>query len=157
MHLGSRTLAVVGATAIGVAALGGVAVATGNEPWGDDLTRPGSVSVSVNERDLPDHAAAEREALASLARIDEAAARAAATKSLGGGEAVQAELEDEDGFVVWDVLVRSEDGTAQEVTVDAGDASVLAVEREDDQDDQDDEVDDDEDETDDDDDAADDD
>lgn len=131
MRLGNRTAAVAGAAVIGVAALGGVAVATGNTPLSDDLSQPGSIT--VDESSLPEDDAAERDALAALATVNEAAAGAAATDSLGGGEVVSAELEDEDGFVVWEVEVRAADGTVQEVTVDAGDARILGTEREDDE------------------------
>ncbi len=132
MRLGKRNAAVTGAAVvIGVAALGGVAVATGNTPLGDqDLSQPGSIT--VDESSLPEDDAAERDALAALATVEEAAAGAAAAESLGGGEVLAAELEDEDGFVVWEVEVRAADGTVQEVTVDAGDATILGTEREDD-------------------------
>ncbi|MEX2290577.1 MAG: PepSY domain-containing protein [Mycobacteriales bacterium] len=112
-----------------MAALGGVAVATGTVPIGDDLDRPGSIT--VDERALPDNDAAERDALSALADVSKAEATAAAVKAVGGGEAVRAELEDEDGYV-WEVVVRAGDGTGREVTVDAGDASILRSERADD-------------------------
>lgn len=131
MRLRTRTAAVVGSAVIGLAALGGgVALATGTVPGGDDLSRPGSIT--VDERTLPENDAAEREALASLATVERAAAGAAAVEAVGGGEVVRAELEDEDGSVVWEVLVRADDGSVREVIVDAGDASVLGSEREDD-------------------------
>ena len=119
MRLRARAAAVVAAV-VGLAAVGGgVALATGTVAVGDDdLSRPGSLT--VDERTLPEDDAAEREALAGLATVDQAAAGAAAAESLGGGDVVRAELEEEAGFVVWDVLVSAGDGTLREVTVDAG-------------------------------------
>ncbi len=133
MRLRTRTAAVAGAAAVGLAALGGgVALATGTVSGGDDLSQPGTIT--IDESTLPESDAAERDALAALVTVEEAAAGAAAVEAVGGGEVVRAELEDEDGFVVWEVLVRAGNGTVQEVTVDAGDASVLGTEREDDDD-----------------------
>ncbi|MFP5372974.1 MAG: PepSY domain-containing protein, partial [Actinomycetes bacterium] len=76
--------------------------------------------------------AAEEAALTEAATVDEAAARRAAVESAGGGEAVSAELEEEAGYVVWDVTVRTSDGSMQDVTVDAGDATVLGSQPDDD-------------------------
>ena len=95
---------------------------------GDDLRGVGTVR--VDEQTERQTRAAEQEALGALATMDEAQAGAAAIQSLGGGEVVRAELADEDGSVVWEVLVRAADGTWREVTVDAGDASVLGVDLE---------------------------
>jgi uncharacterized membrane protein YkoI len=44
----------------------------------------------------------------------------------------EAELGDENGFVVWEVEVQASDGTFQEVKVDAGNGQILAQEAEDD-------------------------
>jgi uncharacterized membrane protein YkoI len=113
-----------------LAAAGGIAVAADDQAGSDDLTRPGTVT--VDESSLPEDDVAEREALARLATVDEDAATSAAIDSIGSGEVLAAELEDEHGFVVWEVHVRSADGTVEEVIVDAGNASVLGAEREDD-------------------------
>ncbi|SFE96673.1 PepSY domain-containing protein [Blastococcus tunisiensis] len=130
MRIGKRAVVVTAGTAVVLAAAGGVAVATvGGEEGGEDLTRPGTVA--VDESTLPEDDAEESEALADLATVDEAAAVDAAVESVGG-EVVRAELEEEDGFVVWEVEVRGDDGTLHEVTIDAGDAGVLGTEAEDD-------------------------
>lgn len=137
MRFRTRTVAIVGTTAVGLVAAGGVAVATGAvDPGGDDLLRPGTVT--VDESALPDDDVAEQAALAELSSVEDAAARAAAVEELGGGEIVESELEDEDGFVVWEVAVRAEDGVVHEVTVDAGDAGILGTEIDDDDTDDDD-------------------
>ncbi|WP_324277223.1 PepSY domain-containing protein [Blastococcus brunescens] len=128
MRSRKRATVITAATALGLAAAGGVALATGGS--GDDL--PGTIT--VQESALPEDDAAEQAALAELASVDEAAAGAAAVEAVGGGEAAWSELEDEDGFVVWEVAVRADDGSIHEVTVDAGDASVLGTERDDDED-----------------------
>ncbi|MCZ2858890.1 PepSY domain-containing protein [Blastococcus sp. VKM Ac-2987] len=133
MRIGKRTAVITASTAVVLAAAGGVAVATVGGEDGDDLTRPGTVA--VDGATLPEDDVAEREALAELATVAEDDAAEAAVESLGGGEVLGAELEDEDGYVVWEIEVRADDGTVHEVTVDAGDAAVLGTEVEDDDDD----------------------
>ncbi len=66
------------------------------------------------------------------ARIDRAQAEAAALAAVPG-EAVRAKLDDEDGYLVWQVDVRTSRGL-MEVMVDAGNGKVLAAEAEDDDD-----------------------
>ncbi|CCG05739.1 PepSY domain-containing protein [Blastococcus saxobsidens] len=134
MRITKRAAVITASTAVVLAAAGGVAVATGGGDEGEELSRPGTVT--VDEADLPEDDAAEQEALAELATVDEADAADAAVGSLGGGEVVGAELEDEDGYVVWEVEVRAADGSLHEVTVDAGDAGVLGSELEDDDEDE---------------------
>ncbi|GAB3350554.1 PepSY domain-containing protein [Modestobacter lapidis] len=129
MGLRKRVVVVTAATAVGLAAAGGIAVAADGN-GGDELGRPGTVP--VDESTLPEDDAAEQTALADLAAVDEAAAGTAAVESVGGGDVAGSELEEEDGFVVWEVTVRATDGSVHEVTVDAGDAGVLSTEREDD-------------------------
>ncbi len=78
--------------------------------------------------------AAEEAALAQFATVDPAAATAAATAAVPG-TAGTATLDEEDGFVVYEVDVTQADGSVVEVTVDAGDATVLAQEASDEDDD----------------------
>jgi uncharacterized membrane protein YkoI len=47
------------------------------------------------------------------------------------GEVRKTELDDEDSFVVYDVEVLGKDGKTTELKVDAGDATILAQETED--------------------------
>lgn len=72
----------------------------------------------------------EDAALATLATVTEAEAGTAATDAVPG-TAGAIGLEDEDGFVVWEVEVTQDNGTVVEVLIDAGDSSVLAQETED--------------------------
>ncbi|MGY2001433.1 PepSY domain-containing protein [Blastococcus sp. SYSU DS1024] len=130
MRITKRAAVVTAGTAVVLAAAGGVAVATAGGGDGDDLARPGTVA--VDESALPEDDADEREALAGLVTVAEDDAADAAVDSLGGGEVIGAELEDEDGYVVWEVEVRADDGSLHEVTVDAGDAAVLGSEVDDD-------------------------
>lgn len=67
---------------------------------------------------------AEDAALAKLATVDKAAATSAATGAVPG-TAGPATLQDEDGSVVYKVEVTKADKSVVEVTVDAGNASVL--------------------------------
>jgi uncharacterized membrane protein YkoI len=67
-----------------------------------------------------------------LAKIDQAAAEKAALDAVPG-TVKDAELGNENGFVVWEVEVQASDGTLQEVKVDAGNGQILAQEAEDDE------------------------
>jgi uncharacterized membrane protein YkoI len=131
MRLRRRTAVITAATVVGLTAAGGVAVAATDS---DEDPAIQSGTVAVDESALSEDDAAEEAALAELASVDEAAAGEAAVASVGGGEILSAELDDEDGFVVWDVDVRATDGTLHEVTVDAGNSSVLGTELDDDDD-----------------------
>lgn len=77
--------------------------------------------------------AEELKQLQGLAKISAADAEAAATAAVPG-KASPAELEDEDGNVVFDVHVTAADGTVTEVIVDAGNGKVLHQEKDDDHD-----------------------
>lgn len=128
MRLRKRTTVIIAASAMGVAATGGVAYsAVGGV---DEPGRAGSVA--VDEAVLPEDDAGEREALAGLATVTESGAADTATESVGGGQLLQAELQEDDGFVVWEVLVGAADGRVHEVTIDAGNATVLASEADED-------------------------
>jgi len=85
---------------------------------------------SENEAAEKKQEAAESQTLQSLTKIDQAAAEKAALGAVPG-TAKAAELGNENGFVVWEVEVASQDGTPQEVKVDAGNGKVLAQEAED--------------------------
>lgn len=78
-------------------------------------------------------------ALVNLAAISlpDAVARATASHP---GKPLKAELENEDGFLIWSVEMVDASGTTTEVTVDAGNGAVLKteVDRADDDDDDDD-------------------
>lgn len=76
--------------------------------------------------------AAEAKQLEGLAKIDQAAAEKAALDAVPG-TVKDAELGNENGFVVWEVEVSANDGTLQEVKVDAGNGQILAQEAEDDE------------------------
>lgn len=69
--------------------------------------------------------AAESAALEGLAKVTPEEATAAALKAVPG-TAAAAQLENENGFVVYGIEVTTADGTVIDVKVDAGDGSVLA-------------------------------
>jgi uncharacterized membrane protein YkoI len=86
------------------------------------------------ENETPESEAAEEAAeteeargLAKLTRIDRAAAEEA-TLSTVPGEVREVELENENGFVVYEVEVASQDSTLYEVILDAGNGEVLGME-----------------------------
>ena len=62
--------------------------------------------------------------LESLTTVSQAPAEANALAYTTGGSVVSAELENENGFLVWKIVVSLE-GTSYEVVVDAGTAKVL--------------------------------
>lgn len=73
--------------------------------------------------------AAEAQQLKGLAKIDQATAEKAALQAVPG-TVVKTELDNENGFVVYSVEVKSADGTVTDVKVDAGNGQVLAQESE---------------------------
>jgi uncharacterized membrane protein YkoI len=83
-------------------------------------------------RETPEGEAAEEKQLQSLAKIDQKAAEQAALQAVPG-TVKDAELGNENGYVVWEVEVAGNDGTLYEVKVDAGNGQVLHQETEDDE------------------------
>ena len=69
---------------------------------------------------------AEADALGALATVSQADAESAALAAVSG-EVLEAELDDENGFVIWSIEVRDGAGTVQEVAIDAGNAQVLGT------------------------------
>ena len=67
---------------------------------------------------------------AKLARVTQQEAEAAAL-AVQPGQVVQAKLDDEDGYLVWQIDVKHAKGTT-EIAVDAGNSKVLAAEAEED-------------------------
>jgi len=125
----SRKTAVIGGTVLGVSViLGGLATAQSTSSNNDDdLRRTGSIE--VNERSLPDDDGEEQAALEKKASVDRNDAEAAALESVGGGTVSEVELDEEGGFLIWDVEVQFQ-GNEYEVAVDAGDARILGSENE---------------------------
>jgi uncharacterized membrane protein YkoI len=115
---------VVMLAAAGVIALVGVtaAFAAGGDDDGDENIRG---SVAVPEGIDPEDEAA----LQDLAQIDQSAAENAALEAVPG-TVEETELEAENGFVIYEVEVESEDGETREVMVDAGNGRVLGQETE---------------------------
>ena len=70
---------------------------------------------------------------AKLARVSQQEAEAAAL-AVQPGQVVHAKLDDEDGYLVWQIDVKHDKGTT-EIAVDAGNSKVLAAEAEEDEDD----------------------
>lgn len=107
-----------------VAALGtGAAFATGAIDFPDEVK-----SSSIK---LPRGVESQAE-FAKHAKVAQQEAEAAALSALPG-EVVKAKLDDENGYLVWQIDVKHAKGVT-EVAVDAGNAKVLAMEAEDDDD-----------------------
>lgn len=86
----------------------------------------GTVKAPQSQTELSGQA--EHDALAGLAKVSQADAEKAATGAVSGSTVVSAELEDVDGWVAWQVHVKDAGGAVTQVTVDAGDAKILAQE-----------------------------
>ncbi|MGB3829098.1 MAG: PepSY domain-containing protein [Ornithinimicrobium sp.] len=100
----------------------GTITAPAEMPEGDE-TKEGSAEEKAQEE-------AETTALADLATVNEDQARTSATDAVPGTVG-KIELDDEDGFVVWEAEITQADGTMVEVLIDAGDGRVLTQEVED--------------------------
>lgn len=103
-------------------------------PTPDKETRDGNDtaglkgSITAPEAGGEGSSQAEQTALQPLAKISVAQAKAAAVAGRGGAVARSAILQDADGYVTYGVMVKDAKGTLTEVTVDAGNSRVLAVE-----------------------------
>jgi len=82
-------------------------------------------SESVDSSDDTAAEAAESAALEGLAQVTPEEATAAALKAVPG-TAAAAQLENENGYVVYGIEVTAADGTVIDVKIDAGDGAVLA-------------------------------
>lgn len=119
-------------------AVAGTAVAAGPPPSGtdgpptageageeQDSSYTGSVEAPAeNEAAEEREEAAEDSELRKLAEIDRAAAEKAALRAVPG-TVEEAELDDENGYVVYEVEVAGDDGKSHDVAIDAGNGQVL--------------------------------
>lgn len=134
----TRSIIAGGAAAVGIT-LGAAAIAsadtapTDQEPVAEtDETQEPELHGSVQAPEDDDSAseADEAETLESRAKITADEAITAATDAVRGTADV-AELENENGSVVYEVDVTAEDGSKTEVKVDAGNGKVLGAESDD--------------------------
>ena len=88
---------------------------------------------SENEAAEERSEAAEEQQLQSLAKIGRSQAEQTALKEVPG-TVKEAELGDENGYVVWEIEVAADGGSYREVEVDAGNGRILAQEAEDNED-----------------------
>ncbi|WP_405219111.1 PepSY domain-containing protein [Agrococcus sp. Ld7] len=117
----------------------GIAMATSDS---EDTAVTGTVEAPPEETaadgtEVETTDAEEDATLRDLATVTPDEAEAAALAAVPG-TIREVDLDDEDGFVVYEVEVTAADGTVTGVLIDAGDASVLAQEAEDADDDGDD-------------------
>ncbi|RPF28027.1 PepSY domain-containing protein [Georgenia muralis] len=149
MNVTTKRTVAVGALVTGLA-LGGTGIAmaaNGTAPSGSEATTTedqqqepsytGSVTApqdteSADGTETKDDEAAEAKALESLATVSPQDATSAALAAVPG-TAGAVELDNENGYVVYSVEVTGDDGTTIEVKVDAGNATVLAQEADNDQ------------------------
>lgn len=119
-----RTAKILSALTL-VAAVGtGAALASGKTGYNSLPEEVTSASINVPK------GTESQPGLAKLARVSQQQAEAAAL-AVQPGQVVQAKLEDEDGYLVWQIEVKHDRGTT-ELAVDAGNSKVLAAEAEDD-------------------------
>jgi hypothetical protein len=69
---------------------------------------------------------ASHSSMLNLAKLSAAQAQEAATER-ASGKIIETELEEEDGFLFWEVKVLGNDGTKREVYIDAGNGEVVAI------------------------------
>lgn len=119
-----RTAKILTAVSIVSALAGGAAFATGAIKLPDEVK-----SSSIK---LPRGVKTEAE-FAKHAKVTQQQAEAAALAVMPG-QVVKAKLDDEDGYLVWQIDIKHAKGVT-EVAVDAGNAKPLAMEAEDDDDD----------------------
>jgi uncharacterized membrane protein YkoI len=133
----ARKLIVGALAATALTVGGGAAIAAQQAPetTGDETRQEeqepsykGSIQAPADKEGQTE--AAEAQQLQSLARIDQTAAEQAALQEVPG-TIKEAELGNENGYVVWEVEVAANDGTLYEVKVDAGNGQVLHHEPED--------------------------
>lgn len=137
MKISSRVVVIGMAGGLAAAGIGvaGVAAAQGgpdgsgvraeSENGASDPSYVGSVAAPAESGEQSD--AEQAQALAGLATITPAQAVTAATDAVAG-QAGPAQLENENGYVVYAVEVTAADGTVTEVKVDAATGTVLAQE-----------------------------
>lgn len=122
----AKTLTVIALiSALGAGA--GVAAASGKANAYNLPNEVKSSSIQVKE-----NAREEQASFLKLAKITQQQAEAAALK-VQPGKVVKAKLDDEDGYLVWQIDIKHGKGTT-EFAVDPGNGQVLAAEAEDDDD-----------------------
>ncbi len=120
-----RKRLIVGGVVVALLALGGGAAFAAQQDQEEEEAPIAGSSVTAPEESGEENEAAESD----LAGINRIAARGAALDAVPG-EIRDSELENEDGFVVYEVEVASEDGGLYEVIVDAGNSEVVGLEAE---------------------------
>ncbi len=143
-----RVLASTVTAAALAAVVAGVAVA-------QPTSQPADNDTEVEEQDPmlngsvqapDDESTSEADEQAQLAQLDGLISEQDAIDAAvaAGGTSTSAELENENGSVIWEVEVTADDGTVEEVKVDAGNGDILDREADDDEADDDEAEDDDE-------------
>ena len=130
--IAKRNVALI-ATVIVVAGLGAAGVAAASGGIGDTGSDSEKEQHVVGTIKAPAESATEQDdtqeaaALQALARVTPEEAKA--TAQAAGGSATAVEIEEEDGYVVYEVEVTTKSGIT-DVTVDAGSGKVLLQEQE---------------------------
>jgi len=140
----NRRMLATGLTASLAAVVGGVAATSPADSQTTDTAvaedDEGTEDADVEEQDPvlngsiqvdEDESESETEEETRLAQLGDLISETAAIEAAGGGTADTAELGNENGTVVWEVAVTKDDGTEEEVKVDAGTSVVLAREADD--------------------------
>lgn len=119
--------------AAAVPAVDGQGVPRGFDDEGDDFDDdrivPGSIAAPPEAERLEGRA--EQEELARHAKLPAEEAERIATERIPG-TVLFTELEESDGYLVYEVLLRDERGRMHEMHVDAGDGRVLEIDRDED-------------------------
>jgi uncharacterized membrane protein YkoI len=126
----TKTIIIAGVVGVGLVGGGLTAAAAAGDDNGAEPAISGTIDAPAEDETLTD--AQEDEVLQQLATVTSDEARAAAIAAVPGTVG-SIEIDDEDGFVVYDVDVTTDAGGV-EVTVDAGTGEVLAQENDTDDD-----------------------
>jgi uncharacterized membrane protein YkoI len=112
---------------VGVVILGGVATAFaagGERDEDNEASQALKGSVAAPKENGSDDEAAQAQELQKLAKIDQSTAEKSALQAVPG-TVNSAKLDNEKGFVVYEVEVAGNDGQTHQVKVDAGNGEVL--------------------------------
>lgn len=99
------------------------------DDFDEDRIVPGSIAAPPEAERLEGRA--EQEELARHAKLPAEEAERIATERIPG-TVLFTELEESDGYLVYEVLLRDEQGRTHEMHVDAGDGRVLEIDRDED-------------------------
>ena len=122
-----RKRLIIGAAVTALALGGGGAALAAQQTQEEEQDIKGAVVAPTGSSEAEAAETEEPGGLAELTRIDQTAAEEAALGAVPGAVR-EVELENENGFVVYEVELAGQDGALNEVVVDAGNGEILGLE-----------------------------